>query len=165
MKATGVVRRIDDLGRIVIPKEIRRTLKISEGDSLEIYVSDEEIILKKYCFFNNSFILAQKIVDVFNKIYHKNILITDKDKVIAGPDEYTGKTLSTDVVDIINKRNDSYKKTNIIDNNKISNTYIYPIISNSDALGSVVLIDDNIDDYSKGIIKLISAILVKNIEE
>ena len=51
MKATGVVRRIDDLGRIVIPKEIRRNFKINEGDSLEIFVDDGDIILKKYSFF------------------------------------------------------------------------------------------------------------------
>ena len=48
MKSTGVIRRIDDLGRIVIPKEIRKNLRIKEGDNLEIFVKDEDIILKKY---------------------------------------------------------------------------------------------------------------------
>lgn len=48
MKATGIVRRIDDLGRVVIPKELRRTMKLEDGDPLEIYVTGEEIVLKKY---------------------------------------------------------------------------------------------------------------------
>lgn len=48
MKATGIVRRIDDLGRVVIPKEIRRTLKISEGDPLEIFIEDDKVVFAKY---------------------------------------------------------------------------------------------------------------------
>ena len=48
MKSTGVIRRIDDLGRIVIPKEIRKNLRMKEGDNLEIYINSEDLILKKY---------------------------------------------------------------------------------------------------------------------
>ena len=165
MKATGVVRRIDDLGRIVIPKEIRRTLKINDGDNLEIYVSDDCILLKKFCFLNSSFIMAQKFVDVFYKINHKILLITDNEKVIAGSNEYINKSLSTTIVDIIKKRSDVEKKSNIILNGNILNFYLYPIISSSDAIGSVLLVNDNISSEDKSIVKMISAFLVKNIEE
>ena len=78
MKATGVVRRIDDLGRIVIPKEIRRNLRIREGDSLEIYTdSNEAIILKKYSHIEsiNNFI-AQYAEAVFASS-NREIIITD----------------------------------------------------------------------------------------
>lgn len=168
MKEIGVVRRIDDLGRIVIPKEIRRTLKINEGDNLEIYVTDDSIVLKKYCFLNNSFIIAQKLVDIFYKLYHKDILITDKDKVIAaskGLGYYINKSLSDDINGLINKRNDCIKKGAIINGSNIYNFYLYPLISSSDALGSVIVISDDINELDKSIIKMISAFLVKNVEE
>ena len=74
MKATGVVRRIDDLGRIVIPKEIRRNFKINEGDSLEIFVDSVGIILKKYSLLDNMVKNATILVDSVAKIYQKNIL-------------------------------------------------------------------------------------------
>ena len=165
MKATGVVRRIDDLGRIVIPKEIRRTLKINDGDNVEIYVSDDSIVLKKYCFLNSSFLLAQKLTDSFYNIYHKIILITDNEKIVAGSKKYLNKTLSTTIVDIINNRSEIEKNICITNDNDSVNVYLYPIISSSDALGSVILISDDISAIDKSIIKLMSAILVKNVEE
>ncbi len=64
MKATGIIRKIDDLGRVVIPKEIRRTLRIREGDPLEIYTDREgEVILKKYSMMEDMGILAQQYAD------------------------------------------------------------------------------------------------------
>ena len=168
MKETGVVRRIDDLGRIVIPKEIRRTLKINDGDNLEIYVTDDSIVLKKFCFLNNSFILAQKLVDTFYRLYHKDILITDKDKVIAaskGLGYYINKSLSDKIIGLIDARNDCIRKNDIVNDGNIYNFYLYPLISSSDALGSVIVISDDITDLDKSIIKMISAFLVKNVEE
>ncbi len=168
MKETGVVRRIDDLGRIVIPKEIRRTLKINDGDNLEIYVTDDSIILKKYCFLNNSLIVAQKFADIFYKLYHKDILITDNDNVIAaskGLGYYINKPLSDDIIGLINKRNDCIKKCAIVNGSNNYNFYLYPLISSSDAFGSVIAISDDVNDLDKSIIKMISAFLVKNVEE
>lgn len=165
MKATGVVRRIDDLGRIVIPKEIRRTLRINEGDNLEIYVNDDSIVLKKYCFLNSSLVLAKQLVSVFSKIYHKNLLITDNEKIIAGSSDYLNKFLSSTIVDNINKRNSIEKSGSIIENFNSVNYYLYPLISSSDAIGSIILIDSNITENDKSIIKLISAFLIKNVEE
>ena len=165
MKSTGVIRRIDDLGRIVIPKEIRRTLRINDGDNVEIYVNDDSIILKKYCFLSNSFILAQKIADAFYKIYHKTLLITDSEKIIAGSKKFFNKNLSTSIVDIISNRSEIEKKDYIVTGQDNFNFYLYPLISSSDAVGSVILIDDNINDADKSIIKMISAFLIKNVEE
>lgn len=84
MKATGIVRRIDDLGRVVIPKEIRRTLRIREGDPLEIYTEkDGEVIFKKYSPMGDLTDFAAQIVDSMGKNTGHIAVICDRDSVIA----------------------------------------------------------------------------------
>src|SRR5690554_308699 len=84
MKATGIVRRIDDLGRVVIPKEIRRTLRIREGDPLEIFVDqDGEVILKKYSALEELSDFAQEYADSLHESTGHIALITDRDVVVA----------------------------------------------------------------------------------
>ena len=88
MKATGVVRRIDDLGRVVIPKEIRRTLRIKEGDPLEIFTDKEgEVILKKYSPIGELSEFAAEYAETLTKTTGHIAYITDKDPVNA---EYVG---------------------------------------------------------------------------
>ncbi len=84
MKATGIVRRIDDLGRVVIPKEIRRTMRIREGDPLEIYTDkDGEVIFKKYSPMGELSSFAVQICETLGKISGYLVLVTDRDQVIA----------------------------------------------------------------------------------
>lgn len=84
MKATGIVRRIDDLGRVVIPKEIRRTLRIREGDPLEIFVAREgEVILKKYSPINELGQFATEYAESLFDSLHLPIFICDRDEIIA----------------------------------------------------------------------------------
>ncbi|MCL2087853.1 MAG: AbrB/MazE/SpoVT family DNA-binding domain-containing protein [Oscillospiraceae bacterium] len=84
MKATGIVRRIDDLGRVVIPKEIRRTLRIREGDPLEIYTDNEgEVIFKKYSPIGEISTFASQYVEVLNKTGDLPAVVCDKDHVVA----------------------------------------------------------------------------------
>lgn len=84
MKATGIVRRIDDLGRVVIPKEIRRTLRIREGDPLEIFVDREgEVILKKYSPIGELGDFAQEYADSLQQSTGHIAIITDRDVVVA----------------------------------------------------------------------------------
>ena len=84
MKATGIVRRIDDLGRVVIPKEIRRTLRIREGDPLEIFVDrDGEVILKKYSPIGELGDFAQEYAESLYESTGHITIITDRDAVIA----------------------------------------------------------------------------------
>ena len=84
MKATGIVRRIDDLGRVVVPKEIRRTLRIREGDPLEIFTDKEgEIILKKYSPMGELGTFAQQYVDAVAATLGKTVAICDRDQIIA----------------------------------------------------------------------------------
>lgn len=84
MKATGIVRRIDDLGRVVIPKEIRRTMRIREGDPLEIYTdSDGEVIFKKYSPIGELSVFAGQYAEILHKITNDAVLVCDRDHVVA----------------------------------------------------------------------------------
>ncbi|MDY0324228.1 MAG: AbrB/MazE/SpoVT family DNA-binding domain-containing protein, partial [Candidatus Carbobacillus sp.] len=84
MKATGIVRRIDDLGRVVIPKEIRRTLRIREGDPLEIYVDEDgEVILKKYSPIGELGNFVKEYAEALYESVHQSVLIADRDQIIA----------------------------------------------------------------------------------
>ncbi|MCC8042515.1 MAG: AbrB/MazE/SpoVT family DNA-binding domain-containing protein [Oscillospiraceae bacterium] len=84
MKATGIVRRIDDLGRVVIPKEIRRTMRIREGDPLEIYTSSNgEVIFKKYSAINEMADSASQVAEVMTRLANCPTVVFDRDHVVA----------------------------------------------------------------------------------
>ena len=88
MKSTGVVRKIDELGRIVIPKEIRRTLGIRDGENLEIYIEEDKIILQKQMVIESVQDISKQLIAILNDIYDYNFLITDRDSVITGNKEF-----------------------------------------------------------------------------
>ena len=109
MKATGIVRRIDDLGRIVIPKEIRRTMRIREGDPLEIYTSpDGEVIFKKYSPVGEISCTASQYADVLSKVGGCPAVICDRDHVIAvsgmAKKEVIERRVSGSLEDLIEQR-------------------------------------------------------------
>ena len=109
MKATGIVRRIDDLGRIVVPKEIRRTLRIREGDPLEIFTSREgEIMLKKYSPVGELGEFARSYAQALAQTTEALVCITDREYVIAaagtGKKEVEGEQLSEEMEAMIEKR-------------------------------------------------------------
>jgi AbrB family transcriptional regulator (stage V sporulation protein T) len=109
MKATGIVRRIDDLGRVVIPKEIRRTMRIREGDPLEIYTDREgEVIFKKYSPIGELAGFAAQYAETLHKTCSLSIVICDRDAVIAcaglPKKEYNEQALSAPLEDIIARR-------------------------------------------------------------
>ena len=156
MKATGIVRRIDDLGRVVIPKEIRRTLRIKEGTPLEIFTDREgEIILKKYSPIGELSTFAKEYAEVLSQTTGMVSCITDHDQVIAaagqGSKEYVGKEISSELEEVIFAR--EMKLSGAQDRKKVAITteqvknslaqIIQPIISSGDAIGSVILIGKN----------------------
>ena len=109
MKATGIVRRIDDLGRVVIPKEIRRTMRIREGDPLEIYTDREgEVIFKKYSPIGELTGFASQYAETLHKTCSMAVIITDRDAVIAcagvSKKEYSDKHLSEELEELIEDR-------------------------------------------------------------
>ncbi len=109
MKATGIVRRIDDLGRVVIPKEIRRTMRIREGDPLEIYTDREgEVIFKKYSPIGELASFAAQYAETLHKTCGLTVAICDRDAIIAtagvGKREYNDKKMSEELEAIVERR-------------------------------------------------------------
>ncbi len=150
MKATGIVRRIDDLGRVVVPKEIRRTLRIREGDPLEIFVDREgEVILKKYSPINELGEFADEYAQALFDSLGQRVLISDRDEYIAiagaSKREYLHKSVGKVVEDSMNSRESKVEKNEttvelVQGNEETVGAYlIHPIVSNGDPVGSVVL--------------------------
>lgn len=154
MKATGVVRRIDDLGRVVIPKEIRRNLRIREGDSLEIYVDNQgDVILKKYSPVEDLSEFAQQYADALYMAIQKDIIICDRDTIVAATanykKKYVQKKISNQIEKIMNNRTTKIEKDNleleISEDKKEQFAYaVQPILSSGDCVGAVIVIaNDN----------------------
>lgn len=153
MRATGIVRRIDDLGRIVIPKEIRRTLRLREGTPLEIFTDREgEIILKKYSPMVELAAFATQYAEAMAQSTGFMVCITDRDQVIAvagGPrKELLQKTISKQLEHAINERETIQASRDekgfiplVADEMEgIASEIIAPIITEGDAIGSVALL-------------------------
>lgn len=158
MKATGVVRRIDDLGRIVIPKEIRKTLRIKEGDPLEIFTEKEgDIILKKYSPIGELSNFATEYVESLNKTTGHISIITDRDTVIAvsgtTKKDILEQKISSDLEKLFEKREifigDGKNSIFITEKGnkekEVKPQVIAPIISDGDVIGSVILIGKESD--------------------
>ena len=173
MKTTGVIRRIDDLGRIVIPKEIRKNMRIKNGDSLEIFVDDDSVILKKYSPIESVEDAALKYVETFNQIIKHNIVVTDRDKVIAvsGPlkKKYSGKEISDFTIRSIERR-DSFverqkKSFSFVKDIEEFGYYSFSsVVNNGDAIGSVIIISNEVPilESEEKMAIILSKLLSKN---
>lgn len=155
MKATGIVRRIDDLGRVVIPKEIRRTLRIREGDPLEIFVDREgEVILKKYSPIGELGDFAREYADSLHEAIHHIVCISDRDSIIAvsgaGKKEFLSKRITPMLENIMEGRRtltasgeDALKLPIVVgdgtENAAFSSVIITPIVTQGDPIGAVII--------------------------
>ena len=146
------MRRIDDLGRIVVPKEIRRTLRIREGDPLEIFTDREgEIILKKYSPIGELSQFAGEYAESLAQTTGNLVLVTDCDHVVAasggGKKEFEGKTISRQLEEAIETRKSyqaiagekDFVKITLDDNGEFSQQAVSTIICEGDAIGAVIL--------------------------
>ena len=158
MKATGIVRRIDDLGRVVIPKEIRRTLRIRDGDPLEIYVDHEgEVILKKYSPISELGDFAKEYAESLNETLGHIAMIADRDVIIAVAGGNKREFLSKPVGKLLEKslqdRNTVIMNglENVVDENlhaiqtddreyTIKAQVIAPIITQGEPIGAVLIV-------------------------
>ena len=147
--STGIVRRIDELGRIVIPKEIRKNLRIKNGDSLEILVDGENINLRKYSQIENSMDMAMVYAESFYQVLKYNIIISDTDKIVAIAGNLSKKYLNMGIIDKLTsmiERRDSFverKKTSIEISPGLSEYGYYAIstiINNGDSIGAVIIL-------------------------
>lgn len=180
MKATGIVRRIDDLGRVVIPKEIRRTMRIREGDPLEIYTSnDGEVIFKKYSPISELSGGANQVAEVIYKLGNAPVVIFDRDHVVAvagvKKKEFTERRVSAALDDLMENRKSYLYNTKSdlkilpvegVDKHAIA---IFPILSTGDVTGAVAFLaneaEDLITDSQAILAQSASMFLGKQIEE
>lgn len=159
MKATGIVRRIDDLGRIVIPKEIRRTLRIREADPLEIFTDREgEIILKKYSPIGEMSTFAKQYAESLAQVSGHATVIADRDQFIAaagGCKPMLGQPISKALEEKMSNRETvmasrgdrNFIEVNDAEESEYMHEALCPIICEGDVIGAVVLLES--DNKSK----------------
>ncbi len=160
MKATGIVRRIDDLGRVVIPKEIRRTMRIREGDPLEIFTEkDGEVIFKKYSPIGELGDFAVNYAETLAKTTGKGACITDRDSIIAvsgiPKKELMEKRVSREIENVMTEKA-AFKSNNTSDSlsiadgvEKYSAGVVVPIVSEGDTIGSVIFVMNDGEQMSE----------------
>ena len=175
MQKTGIVRRIDELGRIVIPKEIRKMLRSREGENLEINVDENgNILLKKHMVMGRIEDYAQSLTDSIYPYVKKNIMITDVDKIIAcaGPlkKTYLQKDISESLITSLNRREmlteTHTKEISVIENQNENCTYILrTILVNGDAVGLVILFssEQKVNEIDEKIIQIVTNFLERQL--
>ena len=162
MKETGVIRRFDELGRIVIPKEIRKRMKLSSGDMVDIFVENERIILEKYHPLNQNTTPFKALLESISKESNVNFILFDKDKIIYSTlDEYeSGDEVSliffNRIHSILGQEISSKLKMEIVEGIPIEKEiYIEKIVVDFEDYGYIAIIDDMVFKKHKDIIKLI----------
>jgi len=184
VKATGIVRRIDDLGRVVIPKEIRRTLRIREGGPLEIFVDREgEVILKKYSPIGELGDFAQEYADSLHETTNHIALISDRDAVVAVAGAPKKQWLDKPVPSIVEKAMESRRSVLLPkpgepapaleeDDDQIWNftsQVIAPIVAEGDPIGAVILAtrdpDKRMGELELKLVETAAGFLAKQMEQ
>jgi len=180
MKATGIVRRIDDLGRVVIPKEIRRTLRIREGDPLEIFVDrDGEVILKKYSPIGELGDFAKEYAESLSESTGHVAMISDRDTFIAvagaSKKEYLDKSIGSLLENCMENRkivlesaSGSYEVLRDV-NETLGSIVAAPIVAGGDPIGTVVLLskDESVSmgELESKMVETAAGFLAKQMEQ
>ena len=170
MKSTGVVRRIDELGRIVITKEIRRNLGIRDGENIEIFTDNDSIILKKYYRMSTNTDLATTLSELIYNTFNDKVIITDREKVIAASGlnmDLVGNTLTEEYLNIIEEREIKTKENTSLKIGEYTingNIVFIPIISLNDSIGLIIMISDSQVKDEIAIGKLASSIFSQKLD-
>jgi AbrB family transcriptional regulator (stage V sporulation protein T) len=170
---SGIVRKIDDLGRIVIPKELRKSLNIKNSDDLEITITDDKIILEKYYRLKNLKKTLNKYFKMLDKFLDSDFIISDKENILLTSKEYSDlkdTKLSNKIIELLDYRKPvlensftSLKLTSDIELNK--NYYFYPIIIDTDILGSIIIFNNKkIESKDILVVDIFSYLLKEKIE-
>ena len=163
MVTTGIVRKIDDLGRIVLPKELRYNLNISSGDDFEILTENKDIILRKYSKVKNNEVEILNILEMFNSNIKFKLLLIVNNYVLG-----TEERILSNITKVIGERKiiknmNSQKLTNNIEISQ--NNVIYPIVINSDLLGTIIATGNESLSYMEEICKIVYSLISNKIVE
>ena len=168
MKDTGVIRKIDELGRIVIPKEIRRSLGIRDGENLEIFVNNNGITLQKHSRLINYQELANQLANLAYEMIDYKILILDRDEVTAAfKNEYKHILINQKLQKLLENREnyESLNKEIILDEIEACYYLILPIIISTDVVGLIVMINDKLFvNEQRKFLKFLNKLLVNKID-
>lgn len=167
----GIVRRIDELGRIVIPKELRRTMRIRDGEELEMnQVSDNEIIIKKFSQMQALQALAEGYSKVLFDLCGVQIMIVDKSKVLThegGKESKEGELISNTLFSVLQERKQTMANENIRitknDSGYTDEVYVQPILAGGDLYGGIIAVG-TITNEIKSNIKVASSCLASQLE-
>ena len=171
---SGIVRRIDDLGRIVIPKEIRRSLKIKNGEALEIESNNQNIVLKRYSDFLDIENMIDNITSVCGKLINKDILVFDGKSIISqykvDIEDIKHQDISDELYKFISSRKSNYSYNGLLkitgEVEEEGNFLFTSIIPNGDVIGGVLIYSkDSLDNNSEMVLKILNDILERYIEE
>ncbi len=178
MKATGIVRRIDDLGRVVIPKEIRRTMRIREGDPLEIYTSgDGEVIFKKYSAIGEMSENASQVADIMFKLAGCPVVVFDRDHVVATSGvtkkEFQERRVSPELEELMESRKQYFaegQNSTLYPVEGVEQTSIaaMPILSAGDVTGAVAFLSSGnkqtVSELQKSLVNAAAQFLGRQVE-
>ncbi|MDE6475909.1 MAG: AbrB/MazE/SpoVT family DNA-binding domain-containing protein [Erysipelotrichaceae bacterium] len=139
MKATGIVRRLDDLGRLVIPKEIRKQYRIKEGDSLEFFIDNDRIIIQKYDLLSQYLEEIQIMCETLEKMYKNSVLFIQEEWLQQYPKKVCEKFIR---LCHVHRVTEFGKEQIFINNTNYYSGIIYPIVSYGDWYGAFVIIYD-----------------------
>jgi AbrB family transcriptional regulator, stage V sporulation protein T len=175
MKSTGMIRKIDELGRIVIPKEIRKILRLKSEQYLEMFLEDEKIILKKY--FPVKGVSAE--LEIYFSVFYDQIrlplFITDNEKLIFNDNQYkdlVNEVITKEILNVIEKRkvyeSEQYETKSLFENKEFKGYfYISPIIINGDCDGAIIMIaeDQSLLSEKKELVELLNHLIAKTLED
>ncbi len=178
MKATGIVRRIDDLGRVVIPKEIRRTMRIREGDPLEIYTNaNGEVIFKKYSAIGELSENASQVADIMRQLAGCPVIVFDRDHVVATSGvtkrEFQERRVSPELEELMENRRQYYagdgsRELHPVEGVNASTLAAMPILSAGDVTGAVAFLAGNKNqtatDLQKSLVSAAAQFLGRQVE-
>ena len=174
MKATGMVRRVDSLGRIVIPKEIRKVLKIKENEQVEINVLDDSIVLNRYSEIDDYDISLTNLIEVISNVYGKEIILTNLNSLVLTSlkyKDYKGLEMSPYLNSIIDERKEVYENIPVnlslsseMPEEKVSYA-IKTVIKNGDTVGLLILMsENNLENSDLKLLELMNSFLDKYLE-
>ena len=154
MKSTGIVRRLDDLGHLVIPKEIRKIYKLKEGDSIEFFVSDEnEIIIKKYQHLQDDYQHIIQMIETFQELFKTVLLFYGDDHIIVSHSQYQNTVLTSEAIEKVKTYHFStINSIRIFENNSTKTVFVFPLVLDSHWVGSFLLIEEHPNDTMRSVI-------------
>lgn len=171
MKATGIIRRIDELGRIVIPKEIRRTLRLHEGDPMELYVEKDSVVFKKYSPVGEIKDIADQFVDVLGRRINALVIICDTDNVISASSykrDYLERPITKELFETLSSNRSIQvcsPDLQIVDNDQnTEDRLIAPIYVDGNVVGGIIVFCKIFSDADKMAVDIISAYITKQLE-